>query len=246
MAENNKEIDVLFRDKLAEHSEMPTPMAWDRIQGRLDQKEKRGMALWMRIAASVLLLGLALTFIYYGLYGPENNPEMIAQKQSVPDTKLGNIPALEGLPERVQEEIISSSKPSNQPDPGPVKKPIQAAGKPPQNLASVAEEESEVVPKETIPQMELESLDVPPLDIDLLVADGGLSVEEVEEVAYKVTIISNGLSPRQEKENLVEEIENKIGQLGGLLNKVDREFAELQDSKNNLFASLTSKRENSN
>ncbi len=94
--------------------------------------------------------------------------------------------------------------------------------------------------------MELESLDVPPLDIDLLVADGGLSVEEVEEVAYKVTIISNGLSPRQEKENLVEEIENKIGQLGGLLNKVDREFAELQDSKNNLFASLTSKRENSN
>ena len=246
MAENNKEIDVLFRDKLAGHSEMPTPMAWERIQGRLDQKEKGGLAPWMRIAASVLLLGLGLAFIYYSLISSEYNPGRIAGLQSVPDTQPGSIEALEVLPEPVQEEIMSERISPTLPSPEPLKRQMQSSGKPTLNLASVVEESSEVPLKETIPQMEVETLDLPPLDTELMIADGEISLDEVEEIPYKVTIISNGLSPRQNKDNLVAEIENKIGQLGGLLNKVDREFGELQDSKNNLFASLTSKKENSN
>jgi hypothetical protein len=244
MVKNNKDIDVLFREKLDGHSEKPTPMAWEKIQERLDQKRKRGIPHWMRIAATVLMAGLGLTFIY-SLISPTNNSEMIVQKQFVPDTKPGKIPALEVLPKRFQEENITSSKPTTIADQEPVKNPKPATGKPTHNLDLIAEEVSEVASKETIPMMEVEGLDLPPLDIDLLVADGGISVEE-EEVAYKVTIISNGLSPRKDKDNLVDEIENKIGQLGGLLNKVDREFAELQDTKNNLFASLTSRKDNSN
>lgn len=246
MDENNKEIDVLFRDKLAGHSEMPTPMAWEKIQVRLDQKEKRGLVPWMRIAASVLLLGLGLAFVYYSLISSEKDPGMIAGLQSVPDTQPGNIEALEVLPEPVQEEISYKKIPPTQPSTEPVKRPVQEASESTLNLALVAEEEPEVAPKEAIPQMEVGALDLPPLDTDLLIAEGGISLDEEEEVSYKVTIISNGLSPRQNKENLVTEIENKIGQIGGLLNKVDHKFAELQDSKNNLFVSLTSKKENSN
>jgi hypothetical protein len=57
---------------------------------------------------------------------------------------------------------------------------------------------------------------------------------------YKVKIISNGYALQPEKEKLVEGLENKIG---GFFTKVDEGFGGLQDAKNNLFASLTTKRE---
>ena len=245
MAENNKDIDVLFREKLAEYSEMPRPKAWDRIQGKLDQKNKSGFEPWIRIAASVLLLGLGLALIYYSLLSNENNPGRIAQQETVPDTRPGNILSLEVFPEMVQEEIVPQSNSTVQPAPVPVKRPLREINKAPINLVVQATEDSEEVTEENRPPMDVESRDLPALDKELLMSDGGIS-EEVEEVPYKITIISNGLSPRQDKDNLVKEIENKIGQLGGLLSKVDQEFADLQDSKNNLFASLTSKKENNN
>lgn len=244
MAESNKNIDELFREKLVGHSEMPTNMAWERIQERLDQKRRKAILPWMRIAATLLMMGLGLTFIYYSLISPTKIPGRMAQKEVVPDTKPGKIPALEVLPERLQEEIRASSHPTTEAGTEPEKMPTQAAGKPPLDAALTAEVKSELPSKQSTPLVELKSLDLPPLDMDLLVADGGISLEEEEEVAYKITIVSNGLRPR--KDNLVDEIENKIGKLGGLLNKVDREFGELQDTKNNLFASFAANKKNSN
>src|SRR5690606_37653744 len=99
--------------------------------------------------------------------------------------------------------------------------------------------------KETIPVLELESIALPPLNQDLLLADNNLaeSVSEPgQDVTYKVTIISNGLREKPEKEGLVGEIENKIDKIGGLIVKVDQGFADLQDAKNNLFASITTRK----
>lgn len=246
MAENNKDIDVLFREKLTEHTERPSQKAWDKIQGRLDQREKKGFLPWMRIAASFLLPGLGLAIIYYSLLSLENDPEMIAQQQAVPDTQIGNIPALEVLPGSINEEIIPINDSTTQLSTAPVKSPIPKANKVPNNRVEKVIKESDVAPGEAIPQMEVESLELPPLESELLMADGDLILEKVEEVPYKITIISNGLRPRQNKDKLVDEIENKIDQIGGLLSKVDQEFSDLQDSKNNLFASLTSRKENNN
>lgn len=53
-------------------------------------------------------------------------------------------------------------------------------------------------------------------------------------------IISNGFAIQPEKEQFVDELENKIG---GFFTKVDEGFGGLRDAKNNLFASLTTKRD---
>jgi len=56
----------------------------------------------------------------------------------------------------------------------------------------------------------------------------------------KEKIVSNGYAIQPEKEKLVEGLENKIGDF---FIKVDEGFGGLQDAKNNLFASLTTKRD---
>src|SRR5690606_27602827 len=101
------------------------------------------------------------------------------------------------------------------------------------------------ISKESVPVLELESIELPPLDQDLLMAENNLIDLEAtpdQEVAYKITIISNGLREKPEKESLVGEIENKIDKLGGLIGKMDQGFADLQDAKNNLFASITTRK----
>jgi hypothetical protein len=91
---------------------------------------------------------------------------------------------------------------------------------------------------ENLPQEWQEPLDlaIPPLELDDLIADNFGS----SEVAYKVRIVSRGYAISPDKENLVDGIENKIG---GFFNKVDQGFAEIQDAKNNLLVSLTTKKE---
>ena len=112
-----------------------------------------------------------------------------------------------------------------------------------QQRATLAEQrESAPVAKEEIELPEPLEIALPPLDVDLLTVDNALAeANNLQEVAYKVTIKSNGLKDKPEKEGLVGEIENKIDKIGGLIVKVDQGFADLQDAKNNLFASITTK-----
>src|SRR5690606_40477525 len=83
--------------------------------------------------------------------------------------------------------------------------------------------ESKQIPAE----MEVEIIELPPMEAELAIPDNLIAeadVQELNEIAYKVTIISNGLRVAPEKETLVEEIEEKIDRLGGLINKVDQGF----------------------
>jgi hypothetical protein len=78
---------------------------------------------------------------------------------------------------------------------------------------------------------------------DLLPSITLLEVRETNFKDYKVKIISNGYAIQPEKEKLVGTLENKIG---GFFSKLDEGFGDLQDAKNNLFASLTTKRDKKN
>jgi hypothetical protein len=120
-----------------------------------------------------------------------------------------------------------------------VKKELQA----PQNLIAQAETETEE-PKvrEELPEIrinkEVALPSVPTAEINqgILVAEA----KPVEEPAYRVTIISDGI---KEDKNLIADIGRKVNQVEGLLGKVDEGFANLQDAKNNLFTALVTRKE---
>jgi rRNA processing protein Gar1 len=60
---------------------------------------------------------------------------------------------------------------------------------------------------------------------------------------YRVNIYSDGLKKGSEPDkNLITEMGKTVGKVEGLLGKVDEGFADLQDKKNSLFATLTSKK----
>jgi hypothetical protein len=243
MADKDKDIDVLFRKKLAEHAEEPTPLAWGKLEVKLS-RERKGIVPWRGMAASLLLGAGVVGLLYFSIQSTEKELTMIAQKGAVPETKADMETDIEPLPEKqpeLQNEDAPINKPAVKAEPGPINQTVS------EDLG-VSEPSAEVdeSPNETTPPIEVEILELAPLNTDLLVAQNGLVGEEVQEVAYTITIISNGLIQAPGKENLVNEIENRIDQLSGLLTKVDKGFAGLQDAKNGLFASITSRKENNN
>ncbi|MDP3471695.1 MAG: hypothetical protein Q8S14_07450, partial [Algoriphagus sp.] len=64
-----------------------------------------------------------------------------------------------------------------------------------------------------------------------------------EEPLYRVSIYSNGVKKGEPQEkNLITELGKTVGQVEELLGKVDEGLISLQDKKDNLFASLTSRK----
>lgn len=240
MAEEHKDIDHLFREKLGDHSVQPSPMAWEKLESRL-ARNKKGMALWMRIAASLLLLGGLTALLWLSVQNTQKQLDTVADqelpREIVPleTPNRPEIPAVEYQEQKVTPPVKKAA----------VKKPTPSVVNP--KLAAVPPAESEPAVPERIPVKELAVIELPPMDTDLLVADNTVSVQEEQvpnKVSYKITIISNGLRATPEKETLVGEIENKIEKIGGVIGKVDQGFADLQDAKNNLFASITTKNNN--
>jgi hypothetical protein len=238
MAKDNQDIDRLFRDRLADHSVQPSPLAWDKLEGRLSQSKKAGVP-WMRIAASFLLMGGVAVLMWLSVPTAPEEPDIVADQQPVQEITPKEAPVMHETPavEENKEKAPTLAKKPN------LIKPQQAVTKP--TLAAAEPVEDEPSNTVNIPIQEVAPIELPPLDTDLLVAENSLAEPEeavYREIEYKITIISNGISTTPQKGTLVGEIENKIDQIGGLIGKVDQGFADLQDAKNNLFASIATKK----
>jgi hypothetical protein len=247
MAERHEDIDALFRDQLAGHVEKPSPEAWKKLEGKL-HSEKKGLTLpWMKIAASLFFaLGL-ISLLWWSIRSTEREWSTVAQKDAVPQNY--HEPAVNKNP--VQEVPVADEK--NGPStPDPVSPTAQRVNRKLVNNNQKAKEsrpEIKAESKPIQPELEVETIELPTLETELAIPDHLIAeadIQETDEVAYTVTIISNGLRVTPEKETLVEEIEEKIDRLGGLITKVDQGFADLQDAKNGLFASITAKKESNN
>lgn len=244
MAEKHEDIDALFRDQLAGHIEKPSPQAWKKLEGKLHNENKGLIFPWMKVAASFFLAVGLLILLWWSIRITEGELSTVAQKDTVPQAfqeKAVNKNPVQELP--VADETNDYSTPDSISPPAP---------KAHRKLVTNNQEERESHPeievesKQIQPELEVENIELPTLETELAIPDHLIAeadVQEIEEVAYTVTIISNGLKVTQEKETLVEEIEEKIDRLGGLIAKVDQGFADLQDAKNGLFASITAKKE---
>lgn len=238
MSEQPKDIDQLFREKLSGQSINPCPMAWGKLEERLSQK-KRAAILWMGIAASLLFLLGVTALLWINLRTEVQAIETLTDRNSLPEIIQKQAPVL-----RNSEEIQMSHEEKKEEVPL-IKKNQAKKARPKKTTQNVVITKPKPSIKKAIPLQETAPLALPPLDMDQLMAENENPIPEVEpeeEVVYKLTIISNGIKASPEKETLVGEIENKIDKIGGLFVKMDQGFADLQDAKNSLFASITSKK----
>ncbi|MCE2777733.1 MAG: hypothetical protein LW824_08930, partial [Algoriphagus sp.] len=68
-------------------------------------------------------------------------------------------------------------------------------------------------------------------------ADG----EELD--GYRIRIFSDGLKKEEApNKNLITELGKTVGQVEGFIDKLDDEFVEIQEKKDRLFSSLTSRK----
>ena len=238
-----RDMDRLFREKLTDHSVTPSSLAWAKLEDRLDRKKNAGV-LWMRIAAAVVIVGGLTALIWLTVEHTQQELDILADQEPVEEYMAPENPVLpDTAPVEAEDDLEKESTSKSVAVRPTVKKAAPTSVTP--TFVPKPDDEPEPVAKTNIPVLELENIELPPLDQDLLIAENNLAYPEPtpdQEVAYKVTIISNGLREKPEKDGLVGEIENKIDKIGGLIGKVDQGFADLQDAKNNLFASITTRK----
>ncbi|KEO75139.1 hypothetical protein [Anditalea andensis] len=238
MANSNKNIDKQFRDQLENHEIKPSGLAWERLEKKLDQNKKPAYP-WMKVAASVMLLLTMGSLIWLSIDFTKSKVELpLAQVEDIPADVPSEKAIEEETPKISEEPKASAPAPRKPSATAPVKetetsKPNLVA----ENEAPVIKEKSAITPIETIERVQPE--------VSLPSSGEVYLAEHRPEV--RVKIISSGIVEKPQKENLIDDLGEKIEKVGSLINKVDQGLADLQDAKNNLFASITSRRErNSN
>ncbi len=258
MAKEKNNLDQFFKEKLENHIERPSALAWDRLESQLPQKSKSYKGIWWAAAASITIL---FTFGYLVLREGDVSIEkpMLADTttEEVIETPTQTEIATPELTEKAQNEIENKqtaeelntepttttkhkAKPAD-----PSSKTQKSQPTSPQNLVAMTETKEEpkqeTVEKIAAPKIEVETpefkqTELPPLKLEKAVADVTEPVEA--EPAYRVKIYSSGLTEEPKDKNLIAEIGKTVNEVEGLLSKVDQGFADLQDAKNNLFASI--------
>ncbi|WP_339923325.1 hypothetical protein [uncultured Cyclobacterium sp.] len=248
MADKINNLDKLFKSTLANHAVTPNPEVWDKLSCRLDNKEKPVMLIWWKWVAAAAVVLISFWLMYNPL---DQNLKNIATL-SVSDTKLiekapFSIPPIRKL---IKKDNINSIDANLQTHANKIEAQKSSTAKRDESLAVVKKAEPKSDRSREQLHQVLEDIDIPKRNvlttasIDQHTFDPNIALVEEEKkdtkIDYSVKIVSNGYAIQPEKEKLVEELENKIG---GFFTKVDEGFGGLQDAKNNLFASLTTKRD---
>lgn len=263
MAKTNEQFDQQFREKLSGHQEKPSALAWERLESQLPKKSNSGFGVWWAIAASVTALFVA-TYAFWPGDGEVSTENLVAEKTELPIelipesteelntqaeeiTKTEEESSLELQANANQESQKSQTQAKSNQEPIQKTKPTQspALNQSPSNLIAEAETKQNPI-SIALPELKTEEIQIalPELrapETEKLVAQS--KAQPSEEPLYRVSIYSNGVKKGEEPDkNLITEIGKTVGQVEGLLGKVDDGLITLQDKKDNLFASLTSRK----
>lgn len=255
MAKTNETFDQQFKEKLDGHSEKPSALAWERLESQLPKQSKPKLGIWWAIAASVTALIVAGYSFWPSASSSVDEP-LLAEKtempiEILPDSKVEITEEAEEITLPIEEIITESAKKqAEQPTQTTQKtKPTPTTTHAPQPL--IAEVKSELPSQSTvapiaIPTTKLTTDELPVAMPELqapILEKTVAQASESEEPTYRVSIYSNGVKKGETPEkNLITELGKTVGQVEGLLGKVDDGLFSLQDKKDNLFASLTSKK----
>jgi hypothetical protein len=253
MAKSDEVLDRVFREKLEYHQETPSQAAWDTLASQLDTKQatKKTSSWWAIAAAITLALGAAFLFWSTGQESEIQAPLAEAQETT---TEVGKtIPVTPSPTVKSEKEVSSKSSVST-----PIERGQTGIKTQQQNQVDLIAEvitQTEAVPA-SIPVFTAEA--VPSADELVLSPAANLAESKsistpstkealAEEVgSYRIRIYSDGLQKAAPPEkNLVTELGKTVGQVEGLLGKLDEGIEGIQEKGERLFSSLTSRRESS-
>ncbi|PZX61027.1 hypothetical protein LV84_00015 [Algoriphagus ratkowskyi] len=261
MAKKKNNLDQFFKEKLENHTAKPSALAWERLESQLPQKSKSYKGIWWAAAAS---LTIVFTIGYLMLREgdvPVGKPLLSDnQTETIPENpaQTENSTHIETVKTQLEEENQQlaeelKTKPTiTQPSAKPADtflKTQKAQPKTPQNLVALNEQKEESDPvkvvTQQIPTIPIEmplstQVALPPLELEKAIAVDNKPLET--EPTYTVKIYSSGLKEETKEKNLLAGIGKTVTEVEELLGKVDQGFADLQDAKNNLFASITTRK----
>ncbi|MEB2777967.1 hypothetical protein SYJ56_21815 [Algoriphagus sp. D3-2-R+10] len=266
MAKEKNNLDQFFKEKLENHTERPSKLAWERLESQLPQKSKSYKGIWWAAAASLTIL---FTVGYLVLREGDVSVEKPMLADSQTEEIIDSPTQTETQPEintpeetdnkqtgtenqQAAEELKTTPTTTTKPKAKPAdssSKTQKSQQTTPQNLIALEEKKEEANPvvlaKEEAPKITLETPEIaqaelPTLNLENAVAEVNEPAEE--EPTYRVKIYSNGLTEEPKDKNLLAEIGKTVNEVEGLLGKVDQGFADLQDAKDNLFASITTRK----
>lgn len=253
MAKSDEELDLVFREKLENQEASPRPAAWDKLEAQLDAAKQPKKSSWWAIAAAIpLLLGLG-----YLIWSQATQPEQ--ENSAAASEEVLEVPL---VPESTQEAKTVVSEEAHYQNsltetvtPSSSKLVLKSnlIQENPKvvNLGNVVAEtvtftspqvavavEVNLVTESKIWQTPEPTQTTPsPSTSQPTLADG----EDLD--GYRVRIFSDGLKKEEvPNKNLITELGKTVGQVEGLLDKLDEGFVEIQDKKEHLFSSLTSRK----
>lgn len=268
MAETNEEFDRIFREKLKNHEEKPSGLAWEKLENRLTGKKTSGFGIWWAIAATVTTV-LVSGWILWSNQDQSQATDYLADEIHPSQTKnqsLETEPKKESTTDNLEkiaplklEEIAPLKKEVFQKTETGIRtesktSPVETGNQtllsnpipehPPVLIAS-AEGSTEELTKTGSPK-ETKTVESAPASAETIISNQAIteaSLSKEDAPLYRIRIYSDGLKKGQEPDrNLITEMGKTVGKVEELLGKVDEGFAELQDKKSSLIAGLTSKK----
>jgi hypothetical protein len=251
MGDKINKLDEVFQKSLTDHSVNPKPEVWDRLSEKLDKNGRAVIFIWWKWAAAAAVVIISIWLMYQPNDQDTKNTATNApgELKTIEKTPIAP-PAIqrrnesEELPKVAQYTSKGKIKDGSRNQPTK-RKTAQESIKVKEDMLTI-DRTPEILPPALVNVNHgLDNmLMTPEIDkADLLPSITLVEVRETNFKDYKVKIISNGYAIQPEKEKLVGALENKIG---GFISKLDEGFGDLQDAKNNLFASLTTKRDKKN
>jgi hypothetical protein len=253
MAKSDEELDRVFREKLENHEASPSTAAWDKLEAQLDAAKQPKKSSWWSIAAAMpLLLGLGyLIWSQAPQAEQENSLAAIEEVSTSTPVSVSPIEAETVVSEEVQKPVSLAEASTSR-----ASKPIQKSSFPQENSKAV-NLENVVAETVTFPSLRAveevtvnyatESktlLNPEPIRITTTPNSSQPTLTDVEDLdGYRIRIFSDGLKKEEApNKNLITELGKTVGQVEGLLDKLDEGFVEIQDKKDRLFSSLTSRK----
>ena len=253
MAKSDEILDRVFRDKLENQEASPSPAAWEKLEAQLDAAKQPKKSSWWAIAAAMpLLLGLGY-LIWSQLPQPEQENSVAATEEvlEVPLVPESTPESETVFSEEEQEPAYLAEKSTYRSS-----KPILQSTLPQENTTETQIESRATVAVtfpnlEAVVAMEVNSTSdsktlltpestqtTPSANLsEPTLADG----EDLD--GYRIRIFSDGLKKEEApNKNLITELGKTVGQVEGFIDKLDDEFVEIQEKKDRLFSSLTSRK----
>ncbi|SHN02411.1 hypothetical protein SAMN04488057_105280 [Cyclobacterium lianum] len=252
MKDRNNNMEKKIRQTLSKHEIGPDDWVWEKISEKLEKKNKPVLMLWKRWAAvAVLVLGFSWFLLQLDMSEVTEPVSQDLRESVLNDEHSSSVPEPHQIPDSAPLPIDPEAEElqeKTQAPPADVQPTIgkgagdrPASSGPGQAKTSQREQEMALQPPTDLLAERVELIPIPDIDLSLeLKPDKSETAPTATDEPYTVRVVSRGYAIQPDKAKMVDGLEDKIE---GFFSKLDQGFGDLQDAKNNLFASLNTKRE---